>query len=419
MSGNGGVFYLKEKNMSLNETPSGERTHIGFFGIRNAGKSSLVNRITAQDLSVVSDVKGTTTDPVKKAMELLPLGPVVIIDTPGFDDDGKLGEKRIKKTRDILKTCDIAVLVTDANNGITDTDKELLALIKERDIPYLIVSNKTDMVSDCPAIEEAVSVSCLTGEGIDALKERLARLIPERNEKRLAGDLVKQGDLCILVCPIDESAPKGRLILPQQLAIRDLMDSGAIPVVCRDTELEILLKKQGIKPALVITDSQAFKKVSEAVPDEIGLTSFSILMARYKGFLEIAIKGVNAVKNLNDKDRILLAEGCTHHRQCNDIGTVKIPNWLRTYTGKDLLIETCSGNEFPEDLTPYKIVIHCGGCMLTENTIRARMESAQKQGVPFVNYGIVIAFMTGILERSLRMLPSFHCLLTEDKDGYT
>ena len=405
--------------MSLNDTPSGERTHIGFFGTRNAGKSSLVNKITGQDLSVVSDVKGTTTDPVKKAMELLPLGPVVIIDTPGFDDDGKLGNKRVKKTRDILKTCDIAVLVTDAKNGTTDTDRKLLELIKERDIPYLIVWNKTDIASAHTAPKEAVSVSSLTGEGIDDLKERLSRLIPQSQEKRLAGDLVKQGDLCILVCPIDESAPKGRLILPQQLAIRDLMDSGAVPVICRDTELDILLKEKAIKPALVITDSQAFRKVSETVPDEIKLTSFSILMARYKGFLETAIKGVSAVKNLNDKDRVLMAEGCTHHRQCNDIGTVKIPNWLRTYTGKDLLIETCSGNEFPEDLTPYKIVIHCGGCMLTENTVRARMESALIQGVPFTNYGIVIAFMTGILQRSLRMFPSLHSLLTEDSDGST
>ena len=403
--------------MGLNETPGGERTHIGFFGIRNAGKSSLVNRITGQDLSVVSDVKGTTTDPVKKSMELLPLGPVVIIDTPGFDDDGKLGSERVKKTKDILNTCDIAVLVTDAEAGITDTDKELLNLIKEREIPYLIVFNKTDIASNESVLKDAVSVSSLTGEGIDTLKERLASKLPQKQEKRLAGDLVKQGDLCILVCPIDESAPKGRLILPQQLAIRDLMDSGAIPLICRDTELKTVLDKQGIRPALVITDSQVFKKVSAEVEDDIPLTSFSILMARYKGFLETAINGVSAIKDLEDKDRVLMAEGCTHHRQCNDIGTVKIPAWLRAYTGKDLLIETCSGNDFPTDLTPYKIVIHCGGCMLTENTVRARMESAKKQKVPFTNYGIVIAFMTGILERSLRIIPSIHSLLTEEKDG--
>ncbi|MBP5310667.1 MAG: [FeFe] hydrogenase H-cluster maturation GTPase HydF [Lachnospiraceae bacterium] len=403
--------------MGLNETPGGERIHIGFFGIRNAGKSSLVNRITGQDLSVVSDVKGTTTDPVKKSMELLPLGPVVIIDTPGFDDDGKLGSERVKKTKDILNTCDIAVLVTDAEAGITDTDKELLNLIKEREIPYLIVFNKTDIASNESVPKDAVSVSSLTGEGIDTLKERLASKLPQKQEKRLAGDLVKQGDLCILVCPIDESAPKGRLILPQQLAIRDLMDSGAIPLICRDTELKTVLDKQGIRPALVITDSQAFKKVSAEVEDDIPLTSFSILMARYKGFLETAINGVSAIKDLEDKDRVLMAEGCTHHRQCNDIGTVKIPAWLRAYTGKDLLIETCSGNDFPTDLTPYKIVIHCGGCMLTENTVRARMESAKKQKVPFTNYGIVIAFMTGILERSLRIIPSIHSLLTEEKDG--
>ena len=405
--------------MGFSETVSAERTHICFFGMRNAGKSSLVNRITDQDLSVVSDVKGTTTDPVKKAMELLPLGPVVIIDTPGFDDEGKLGTERVRKTKDILKTCDIAVLVTDAERGFCETDKELLGLIKERKIPYLIVWNKTDIASSSAVPKEAVCVSSLTGDGIEALKERLSKLIPEKQDKQLAGDLVAPGDLCVLVCPIDESAPKGRLILPQQLVIRDLMDAGAIPVVCRDSELKTLLDKPGIKPALVITDSQAFKKVSAAVPDEIPLTSFSILMARYKGFLDTAIKGVSTIKDLKDRDRVLMAEGCTHHRQCNDIGTVKIPGWLREYTGKELYIETCSGNEFPQDLTPYKIIIHCGGCMLTENTLNARMESAVGQGVPFTNYGIVIAFMTGILERSIRMFPSLHGLLTEDMDGRT
>ena len=398
--------------MNLNETPSGERTHIGFFGARNAGKSSLVNAVTGQELAVVSDVKGTTTDPVRKAMELLPLGPVVIIDTPGFDDEGALGLERVKKTREILRTCDIAVLVVDASTGMTPTDRELLELIRERDIPFLTVWNKTDLAAAQPVPEGTAAASSLTGDGISELKERLARLKPEREERPLAGDLVSPGELCVLVCPIDESAPKGRLILPQQQVIRDLMDHGAIPVVCRDTELEALLKKPGLDPALVITDSQAFRTVSAIVPDALPLTSFSILMARYKGFLDTAVKGISAAGNLQDGDRILLAEGCTHHRQCNDIGTVKIPRWLRQYTGKELQIDTCSGREFPEDLTPYRLVIHCGGCMLTENAVLARMNQAIRQGIPFTNYGIAIAFMTGALERSLRLFPSLHSLLT-------
>ena len=398
--------------MSLNETPSGERTHIGFFGARNAGKSSLVNAVTGQELAVVSDVKGTTTDPVRKAMELLPLGPVVIIDTPGFDDEGALGLERVKKTREILRTCDIAVLVVDASTGMTPTDRELLDLIRERDIPFLTVWNKTDLAAAQPVPEGTAAASSLTGDGISELKERLARLKPEREERPLAGDLVSPGELCVLVCPIDESAPKGRLILPQQQVIRDLMDHGAIPVVCRDTELDALLKKPGLDPALVITDSQAFRTVSAIVPDVLPLTSFSILMARYKGFLDTAVKGISAAGTLQDGDRILLAEGCTHHRQCNDIGTVKIPRWLRQYTGKELQIDTCSGREFPEDLTPYRLVIHCGGCMLTENAVLARMNQAIRQGIPFTNYGIAIAFMTGALERSLRLFPSLHSLLT-------
>ena len=398
--------------MNLNETPSGERTHIGFFGARNAGKSSMVSAVTGQELAVVSDVKGTTTDPVRKAMELLPLGPVVIIDTPGFDDEGALGLERVKKTREILRTCDIAVLVVDASAGMTPTDRELLELIRERDIPFLTVWNKTDLAAAQPVPEGTAAASSLTGDGISELKERLARLKPEREERPLAGDLVSPGELCVLVCPIDESAPKGRLILPQQQVIRDLMDHGAIPVVCRDTELDALLKKPGLDPALVITDSQAFRTVSAIVPDALPLTSFSILMARYKGFLDTAVKGISAAGTLQDGDRILLAEGCTHHRQCNDIGTVKIPRWLRQYTGKELQIDTCSGREFPEDLTPYRLVIHCGGCMLTENAVLARMNQAIRQGIPFTNYGIAIAFMTGTLERSLRLFPSLHSLLT-------
>ena len=397
--------------MSLNETPSGERTHIGFFGARNAGKSSLVNAVTGQELAVVSDVKGTTTDPVRKAMELLPLGPVVIIDTPGFDDEGALGLERVKKTREILRTCDIAVLVVDASTGMKETDRELESLIRERNIPFLVVWNKTDLAAAQPAPEGAAEASSLTGTGITELKERLARLVPEKEERKLIGDLVSPGDLCVLVCPIDESAPKGRLILPQQQVIRDLMDHGAIPVVCRDTELETVLKKPGISPALVITDSQAFKTVNAIVPDSIPLTSFSILMARYKGFLDTAVEGISAAKGLRDGDKVLLAEGCTHHRQCNDIGTVKIPRWLRQYTGRDLTVETCSGREFPEDLSPYRLVIHCGGCMLTENAVQARMAQAVSQGIPFTNYGIAIAFMTGTLERSLRLFPALHSLL--------
>ena len=399
--------------MSLNETPSGERTHIGFFGARNAGKSSLVNAVTGQDLAVVSDVKGTTTDPVRKAMELLPLGPVVVIDTPGFDDEGSLGLERVKKTRGILETCDIAVLVADASAGLTDTDRELLSLIRERGIPSLTVWNKADLAAARPAPADAAETSCLTGAGIPALKERLARLLPEKEERRLAGDLVSPGDLCVLVCPIDESAPKGRLILPQQLVIRDLLDRGALPLVCRDTELKAALARPGITPALVITDSQAFKAVSAAVPDDIPLTSFSILLARYKGFLETAVRGIRAVRGLRDGDRVLMAEGCTHHRQCNDIGTVRIPRWLRAWTGKELTVETCSGQAFPEDLSSCRLVIHCGGCMLTENAVLSRMDRAVRQGVPFTNYGIAIACMTGTLERSLRPLPRLHRLLTE------
>ncbi len=399
--------------MNLNETPSSERTHIGFFGARNAGKSSLVNAVTGQELAVVSDIRGTTTDPVRKAMELLPLGPVVVIDTPGFDDEGKLGLERVKKTREILRTCDIAVLVVDAATGIGGADRELLELFRERELPYLIAWNKVDMDGTFPPPEGAAEVSSLRHTGIEDFKERLAHIVPTRAERRLVGDLVEPGDVCVLVCPMDESAPKGRLILPQQQMIRDLLDRGAIPCVCRDTELETALKKLGKPPAMVITDSQAFRTVSGIVPESVPLTSFSILMARYKGYLETAVEGIAAVKDLRDGDRVLMAEGCTHHRQCNDIGTVKIPNWLRKYTGNQLEIHTCSGREFPEDLRPYRLVIHCGGCMLTESAVRARLDRAVAQGVPFTNYGIAIALMTGALERSLRLFPDLHRLLTE------
>ena len=401
--------------MSLNETPSGERTHIAFFGARNAGKSSLVNAVTGQELAVVSDVRGTTTDPVRKAMELLPLGPVVVIDTPGFDDEGKLGLQRVNKTREILRTCDIAVLVVDAAVGMGEAEAQLLDLFRERELPFLIAWNKSDLDQALPTPEGAAEVSSLRHTGIEALKERLAHMAPVRAERKLAGDLAEPGDICVLVCPMDESAPKGRLILPQQQTIRDLLDRGAIPCVCRDTELETALEKLGKPPAMVITDSQAFRAVSAVVPESIPLTSFSILMARYKGYLETAVEGIAAVKGLGDGDRVLMAEGCTHHRQCNDIGTVKIPNWLREYTGKELEIHTCSGREFPEDLSPYRLVVHCGGCMLTESAVRARMARAVAQGVPFTNYGVAIALMTGALERSLRLFPALHRVLTEGR----
>lgn len=385
--------------MSLNQTPSGERTHIGFFGRRNAGKSSLVNAVTGQELAVVSDVKGTTTDPVTKAMELLPLGPVQIIDTPGFDDVGVLGEKRVKKTRQILNKTDIAVLVVDAVSGLEDCDQQLIAIFKEKEIPYLVVYNKADLQR-----ADGFCVSARTGEGIQELKEKLAALKPDDHGKRIIGDKLNPGDLVLLVVPIDSAAPKGRLILPQQQTIRDVLEAGAAALMVREKELAETLSKLGQKPALVITDSQVFKTVAEIVPRDVPLTSFSILMARYKGLLEEAIKGVHAVQTLQDGDKILIAEGCTHHRQCDDIGTVKIPRWLRAYTGKELIIETSSGTGFPEDLTPYALVVHCGGCMLGEREVMYRTKCAADQGVPITNYGTLIAQINGILTRSMEIL---------------
>ena len=390
--------------MDMNDTPSAQRTHIGFFGCRNAGKSSLVNAVTGQALSIVSDIRGTTTDPVRKAMELLPLGPVVIIDTPGLDDEGILGELRVKKAEEALNQSDVAVLVADASYGLRPEDEALLGQIKDRGLPYVLAWNKADLPQALPPVPGAVSVSALTGRNIDTFKETLARVTPERKARKLAADLVPPGSVAILVCPMDESAPKGRIILPQQQTIRDLLDAGSLPLVTRDTELQTALNSLRQPPAIVITDSQAFAMVNKTVPPEIPLTSFSILMARYKGFLETAVEGVSAIRTLSDGDRVLMAEGCTHHRQCNDIGTVKIPNWLRRHTGKDIIIETCSGREFPEDLSPYRLVIHCGGCMLTETVIRYRMQTALAQGVPFTNYGTVIAWMTGALTRSLAAL---------------
>ena len=400
--------------MSMNEMPAAERVHISFFGCRNAGKSSLVNAVTGQAVSVVSEVKGTTTDPVSKTMELLPLGPVVITDTPGFDDTGGLGSLRVERTRQILRRTDLAVLVADSTAGLQETDRELLRLFGERNIPFLVAMNKQDLCRTVPEDDRTVAVSALTGEGIRELKERMARLLPGRAaEKRLIADLVRPADCVVLVCPIDESAPKGRLILPQQHAIRDLLEAGALPLVTRETELPDALSALAAPPRLVVTDSQAFRAVAPRVPEEIPLTSFSILMARYRGFLETAVRGVAALRSLRDGSRVLMAEGCTHHRQCNDIGTVKIPRWLQEHTGRAIEIDTCSGPDFPEDLSPYAAVIHCGGCMITEKEVQARREIAKTQGVPFTNYGLVIAHITGVLERSLRLFPEIHALLGE------
>ena len=420
--------------MSLQDTPSAERTHIGFFGCTNAGKSSLVNAVTSQPLSVVSDVHGTTTDPVRKAMEILPLGPVVIIDTPGFDDVSALGALRVEKMKQVLDESDIAVLVADAAKGLTADDRELLAMIRARQLPHLIVYSKADLHpwqsvdiilsepksgevdinqlhgSPLPGQEETgcpvLCVSAATGEGIFELKELLGHMVKDEAHGRvIARDLVREGDTVVLVCPIDESAPKGRLILPQVQTIRDLLDGGISVSVTKETTLQGTLDSLKEPPALVITDSQAFKSVAQIVPESVPLTSFSILMARYKGFLETAVRGIRAAGRLKDGDRVLMAEGCTHHRQCNDIGTVKIPRWLKKYAGCDLKIETTEGRGFPEDLTPYALVIHCGGCMLTERAVQRRMRRAVSQGVAFTNYGIAIAEMTGILSRATAMFP--------------
>lgn len=397
--------------MGLNETPSSERVHIGFFGRRNAGKSSVVNAVTGQELSVVSEVKGTTTDPVFKSMELLPMGPVVIIDTPGFDDEGALGEMRVRKTKQILNRADCAVLVVDGTVGKTKTDEELILLFKEKEIPYVVAYNKCDLTGP-RNYDDGLSVSASEGQFIHELKERIGSLVNTGDTKmRIVGDLLNPYDLVVLVIPIDKAAPKGRLILPQQQVIRDILEAGAISVAVRETELKETLERLGTRPALVITDSQVFGQVSKDVPEEILLTSFSILLARYKGFLEDAVKGVAAIGDLKDGDKILISEGCTHHRQCDDIGTVKLPRWLLQYTGKELLMETSSGREFPEDLSAYKLIIHCGGCMLNEREMEFRRKCASDAGVPFTNYGIAIAYMKGILKRSLKALPHLEELL--------
>ncbi len=479
--------------MGLNDTPSGERVHIGFFGRRNSGKSSLVNAVTGQEMSLVSDTLGTTTDPVSKAMELLPLGPVVIIDTPGFDDVGELGGQRVRRARQILNRADMAVLVIDATVGMTDSDRQLVGIFEEKEIPYIVAANKCDLleggavpvpqytaaaqgmpagqgntivqnpdaVQTTPAGQDnaiaqeasaaqgeettqeksdvqnatvvrgeaivqgeasspkvtsgsTIYVSALHGTNIYELKECMAALTGvKKEEKRLVGDMLEAGDLVILVIPIDESAPKGRLILPQQQTIRDILEAGAAAVCVKDTELKLTLDRLGARPRLVITDSQAFGRVSKETPGDILLTSFSILMARYKGFLDTAVKGAAKLERLKDGDRILVAEGCTHHRQCEDIGTVKFPGWLRKYTGKELVFESSSGRSFPEDLSPYALVLHCGGCMLNEREMLYRMKCAEDQGVAFTNYGIAIAQVHGILKRSLSLFPELAAMLAE------
>ncbi len=384
---------------NLNETPSGERIHIGIFGRRNAGKSALINAMTGQALSIVSDTAGTTTDPVSKAMELLPLGPVVITDTAGLDDVGELGERRIEKTYGVLNKTDIAIVVIDSSLGMGEEEKNLIKLISEKNIPYLTVYNKADLKK---AEDGKLYVSAITGEGIEELKNKLAAFGKPQAEIPLVRDLVAPGDIVVLVTPIDASAPKGRLILPQQQVIRDLLEGGAIPVVCRESELEAALSK--VLPSIVITDSQVFGMVSKIVPESIPLTSFSMLMARYKGNFAEAVKGAKALDSIKDGDKILISEGCTHHRQCEDIGTVKLPAWIRKHTSAEPTFVFTSGGEFPEDLSPFKMVIHCGGCMLNQREISRRYAAAAAVKIPMTNYGIAIAHMHGILARAAEPL---------------
>jgi [FeFe] hydrogenase H-cluster maturation GTPase HydF len=391
----------------MNATPSGERVHIGFFGRRNAGKSSLVNAVTGQDLAVVSPVKGTTTDPVRKAMELLPLGPVLIIDTPGLDDEGALGELRMRKTRQVLHQSDIAVLVVDAALGKSPLDEEVIRLLKDKKLRYIVAYNKCDLLSEIPpAGENEIYLSAGQGTGIQAFKERIAVLTAtEEAEPRIVGDLLHPGDFVVLVVPIDTAAPKGRLILPQQQTIRDILEADAAAIVVKESELKETLAQLGRRPNLVITDSQVFAKVAAETPPDIPLTSFSILMARHKGVLDPALRGVRYLDALRDGDAVLICEGCTHHRQCDDIGTVKLPRWIKQYSGVQPEFSFTSGREFPEDLSPYRWVIHCGGCMLNDREMKHRQASAEDQKVPFTNYGILIAALQGILKRSVASFP--------------
>ncbi len=397
----------------MQTTTAAERVHIGFFGLRNAGKSSLVNAVTGQELAVVSDIKGTTTDPVQKAMELLPLGPVMIIDTPGIDDEGSLGELRVQKAREVLRRTHVAVIVTENAANLREEETALLDLVAERELPYVLVQNKCDRLATVPAdTDTTVFVSALTGEGVDRLKERLAALAaPKMPPRRIAADLVNAGDTVVLVTPIDAAAPKGRLILPQQQTLRDLLDADVHVLVTKDTTLESALRTLSSPPALVITDSQAFGKVAKIVPADVPLTSFSILFARYKGQLEQAVKGAAMLDRLQDGDTVLISEGCTHHRQCGDIGTQKLPAWIEKHTGKRLRFLFTSGGTFPETLDGVSLVVHCGGCMLNEQEMAYRARHAAQAAVPMTNYGIAIAHMNGILRRSVAPLPSVEALL--------
>ena len=399
--------------MSLNSTPTSERIHIGFFGKRNAGKSSLVNAVTGQNLAIVSDIKGTTTDPVYKSMELLPLGPVTIIDTAGLDDEGELGKLRIEKTQQVLRKIDIAILIVDVIQGLSKEDTDLISDFKNKQIKYIIAYNKSDLLSQIPqAKENEIYTSTITNQNIYELKELIANVYKnEEKEPTLIKDLIDPFDNIILVTPIDSAAPRGRLILPQQQVLRDLLEAGAITTVVRETELTKALQSIGKKPKLVITDSQAFGKVSKETPTDILLTSFSILFARYKGVLDYAVNGVKAIENLNNNDSILISEGCTHHRQCDDIGTVKLPRWIENYTQKKLNFEFTSGGSFPDDLSKYKMIIHCGGCMLKDKEVLYRYKYATQQGIPISNYGITIAYIHKILKRSIEIFPDLYNLI--------
>ena len=408
--------------MSMNQTPMSERVHIGFFGKRNAGKSSVMNAVTGQELAVVSDVKGTTTDPVYKSMELLPLGPVVMMDTPGIDDEGELGGLRVKKSYQVLNKADAAVLVIDGASGASQEDRALLERIRRKGIPFAAVLNKQELSSEKIrestaeilglSVDEILPVSAGKGTGIRELKEKIAKIAKrEEPQRRIVGDTISPSDFVVLVVPIDSAAPKGRLILPQQQTIRDILEADAVSVVIKEDRVRETIESLGKKPRLVITDSQAFSKVAADTPEDIPLTSFSILFAGYKGNLRTAVAGVTALDRLNDGDKILISEGCTHHRQCDDIGTVKIPRWIREYTGKDIRIETTSGTEFPDELSGYKLIVHCGGCMLNEREMKYRLSCAEDQGVPMTNYGILIAYVKGILKRSVEIFPEIYSLL--------
>ena len=405
--------------MGLNAQPSGERVHIGFFGLRNAGKSSVVNRVTGQTLSIVSDVKGTTTDPVQKAMELLPIGPVVIIDTPGIDDEGTLGEERVRRALRVLEKTDIAVLVTDSTRGLQPAEQELIELFRKREIPFVIAHNKADLTSVPAAMpENEIYVSAAADSNIRELKELIARAVkPTEPEKRLVADLLAPNDTVVLVVPIDSAAPKGRLILPQQQTIRDILEADAISLVTRETELTRTLESLRESPRLVITDSQAFGIVDKLVPKNVQLTSFSILFARYKGNLRQAILGAAQLNSLQDGDTVLISEGCTHHRQCGDIGTEKLPNWIRRFTGKDVQFSFTAGNEFPEDVSKYALVVHCGGCMLNEREMQYRLRHSAERNMPMTNYGIAIAHMHGILDRALAPFPDLHQAWSSTANG--